>query len=122
MEEGTLNDVNDELVAGLKLVADLLKKAAADQLQALLSGELKLAIVPKNWKPPTKIPPVPTVRAQLIEAPDSAARIEILSAFEMNATQARKLAKDLGVMGAGRLSADEAITRISRYFADAATT
>jgi hypothetical protein len=126
-----VNEPGDELVAALKLVGDLLRKSAGEDLKSLLAGDSKLVIVPKAWRPtpprtPTtrqrvekvEIPTASVVRSRLLEATDSLTRVALLSSFKMNATQARKLAKDLGVNGAQRSTPDEAIEKIAAYFAD----
>jgi hypothetical protein len=125
-----MNDLDADLIAALRLVGDLIKKAADDDLRALLAGEAKLKIVPAGWrvvppaapKPPpvpkAVVPPASVVRAQLIELRGAESRRALLVGLGMNSTQARKLATDLGVRGAGRSTASEAIDRIIGYFAD----
>ncbi len=122
-----MNDLDDDLIAALRLVGDLVKKAAADDLRSLLAGEAKLRIVPPGWRlvPPAApkpkkatVPPASAIRAQLIELSSSDSRRDMLFGLGMNATQARKLATDLGIRGAGRSTVDQAIDKIIDYFAD----
>lgn len=60
-------------------------------------------------------PNVADVRARLLAARPGQ-RLALLDGLNLNTTQARNLARDLGVRGAGRLSRDKAIGRIVRYF------
>lgn len=127
---------DDELVAVLKHLADVLtKKSAPDDLKALLAGEAKLVIVRNDWKvtPPTaqrpvpvrvarppkvEIPPAARVRMQILETPTDGRRV-LLQNLGMNVTQARKLATELGVKGAGRSNVEQVIDKILDYFSEA---
>lgn len=127
-------ELGDDFVAALRLVGDLLKTAAGDDLKALLAGDAKLRIVPKGWKltgpgaattaraaPRTsraKLPPLPEIRARLLACASTADQRALLGALDMSPTQARGLAKDLGVRGASRSTVEEAIGKIVSYFAD----
>ncbi len=133
-EDDYTKDLGDDFVAALRLVGDLLKSAAGDDLKALLAGDAKLRIIPKGWKvtapgaattagttPRTtkvKLPPLPEIRTQLLARASTADQRAFLHALDMNKTQAQGLAKDLGVKGASRSTIDEAIDKIVTYFAD----
>src|SRR5215831_18258504 len=92
-----VTEPDDETIAVLLHLGDLLKRTAAQDLKSLLSGDSKLVIVPKGWRPqppgtsprkPTapdkaSLPAASVVRAQLVEAPTLDARRELLHALEM---------------------------------------
>jgi hypothetical protein len=129
-----MTDIDDEAIALLRQLGDLLKRSAADDLAALLSGSAKLAIVPKNWRPPAKdsgvssaraprqaprsLPSAATIRAQLVDAQTSSDREKILTDLNLSQAEARRLAADLGAKGASKLTTDLAIAKILDYFAD----
>jgi hypothetical protein len=128
-----LTDVDDDSIALLRQLGDVLKRSAADDLAALLSGAKKLAIVPKNWRPTQgdrvpsdraprqlkrELPSAAAVRAQLVDARVSDERQKILIDLEMTQAEARRMAADLGVKGASKATPQVAISRIVAYFAD----
>jgi len=127
-----MTEPDDETIAVLLHLGDLLKRTAADELKSLLTGDSKLVIVPKSWRPqktgtspqtstaPSKAsqPPAAAVRAQLVEAGTPDARRRVLHGLEMTQAQARRMAADLGVKGASKATAEQAIDRILAYFAD----
>lgn len=130
MTEDTAADVYIALVK----IGDLLKKAKPEQIKSLLNGEARLEIVPNGWtapkpppaprpaktaKPRPQQPSAPAVEQQLRTFTSSDAATAFLAGQDLNLTQARKLASDLGLRGASRLQIDEVFELIVRTFVGA---
>jgi hypothetical protein len=127
-----VTEPDDETVALLQQLGEVLRKSQPDDLKALLSGVAKLAIVPKSWRPsqtgrgtanaPTKAgtstPSAAAVRVQLTEATTSDARRSVLLSLNLTQAQARRLATDLGVKGASKATIEQAVDKIVANFAD----
>src|SRR5687767_10034995 len=98
-EDDYTKDLGDDFVAALRLVGDLLKSAAGDDLKALFAGDAKLRIVPKGWKvtgpgattttdatsrtTKVKLPPLPEIRTQLLACASTADQHAYLNALGM---------------------------------------